>query len=359
MQTNPEINTAINLIDKLYIKQALSKSEWIKLIDILKNTSLSSSLAEHIFSISRKVQNQYYGNKVYIRGLIEISNICKNDCFYCGIRASNKNAERYRLTPEQIIDCAEIGYKLGFRTIVMQGGEDLFFSDEIVTNIIQHIKNMHKDVAITLSLGERSFESYKKLFEAGADRYLLRHETASCIHYQKLHPSNMLLKNRQKCLFNLKEIGFQTGSGFMVGSPYQSTDNLADDMLFLKKLNPEMVGIGPFVPHKDTPFKDFTQGSAALTVFFIALVRLMLPKALIPATTALGTIDENGREKGILAGANVIMPNLSPSDVRDKYSLYNNKLHTGAENAHHLEILANKMNKIGYEIKIDRGDYCG
>lgn len=346
------------LIDKLYQNTSLTKDEWIFTIDFLKNEVDDSDILQYLFSLARKKQSQYYGKKVYIRGLVEISNICKNDCFYCGIRASNAKAERYRLSPEQILNCAEAGYNLGFRTIVMQGGEDGYFTDEIMCHIISEIKKSHEDVAVTLSLGERSFESYKKLYDAGADRYLLRHETATSDHYAKLHPEKMLLSSRMECLYNLKSIGFQTGSGFMVGSPYQTTENIAEDMLFLKKLEPQMVGIGPFIPHTDTPFGDFAKGSGDLTIILIALVRLMLPKALIPATTALGTIDKYGREKGILAGANVIMPNLSPESVRDKYALYNNKLHTGAESAQHLELLKEKMNKIGYEISIERGDYA-
>ena len=347
-----------SLTDKLYQSSTLTKDEWIFAIDFLKNESEDSDILQHLFSLARNRQSQYYGKKVYIRGLVEISNICKNDCYYCGIRASNAKAERYRLSPEQILSCAEAGYDLGFRTIVMQGGEDGYFTDEIMCHIISEIKKSHEDVAVTLSIGERSFESYKKLYDAGADRYLLRHETASCDHYAKLHPEKMLLSSRMECLYNLKSIGYQTGSGFMVGSPYQTTENIAKDMLFLKKLEPQMVGIGPFIPHIDTPFGDFAKGSGDLTIILIALVRLMLPKALIPATTALGTIDKYGREKGILAGANVIMPNLSPESVRDKYALYNNKLHTGAESAQHLELLREKMNKIGYEISIERGDYA-
>lgn len=346
-----------DLIEKLNKNHCLEKNEWIYLIEELKNSPSNSDLAKYLFSLSQKKQKHYYGNKIFIRGLIEISNICKNDCFYCGIRASNKNVERYRIMPNDILQCAKKGYELGFRTIVLQGGEDNYFNDDVMCNIISNIKEKHKDIAITLSLGERSFESYKNMFDAGADRYLLRHETANDFHYAKLHPQNMLLSNRKECLYNLKSIGYQTGSGFMVNSPYQNTENLAEDMIFLKELNPEMVGIGPFIPHKDTPFRDFAKGSCELTLFFIALIRLMLPKALIPATTALGTIDENGREKGILAGANVIMPNLSPENVKDKYTLYNNKLYTGAENAYHLELLKNKINNIGYEIVIDKGDY--
>ena len=345
------------LINKLRDTHNLTKNEWLLLIEHLRGSSLGSSLSEYLFSQSRSVQNSYYGKKIFIRGLIEISNICKNDCFYCGIRASNKNAQRYRLTPEEILNCADEGHDIGFRTFVLQGGEDPYFTDDILCEIITEIKKRHKDSAVTLSLGERSKESYEKLKKAGADRYLLRHETANESHYAKLHPANLKLSNRKECLFNLKQAGFQTGSGFMVGSPFQTTENLVEDMLFLKELSPAMVGIGPFIPHCDTPFAKYPNGSAELTVHLIALIRLMLPNALIPATTALGTLDKQGREKGILAGANVIMPNLSPESARKKYTLYNNKLHSGAEAAEHLQILKEQMNKIGYEITIERGDY--
>ena len=345
------------LIDKLHDTQNLTKNEWQSLIEHLQGVSIDSALSEYLFSKSRTVQKSNYGKKIFIRGLIEISNICKNDCLYCGIRASNKNARRYRLTPEEILNCADEGHEIGFRTFVLQGGEDPYFTDDILCEITTKIKSKYKDSAVTLSLGERSKESYEKLRKAGADRYLLRHETATDSHYAKLHPANLTLANRKKCLYDLKQAGFQTGSGFMVGSPFQTTENLVEDMLFLKELNPEMVGIGPFIPHCDTPFAQYPNGSTELTVHLIALIRLMLPKALIPATTALGTLDKHGREKGILAGANVIMPNLSPESAREKYTLYNNKLHSGAEAAEHLKLLKEQMNKIGYEITIERGDY--
>lgn len=345
-----------SLIEKLRDTQELTKKEWIMLIEHLSSAEDNSSVAEYLFAQARTVRRAQYGKKVFIRGLIEISNICKNDCYYCGIRASNKNAKRYRLMPDEIFKCAEEGHKLGFRTFVLQGGEDSYFSDDVLTNIISTLKAKYEDSAVTLSLGERSQESYQQLRNAGADRYLLRHETANDSHYSLLHPNTMKLETRKQCLFNLKKVGFQTGSGFMVGSPYQTTENLAEDMLFLKELNPEMVGIGPFIPHCDTPFASYLSGSVKMTVFLIALIRLMLPKSLIPATTALGTLHDFGREKGILAGANVIMPNLSPESAREKYTLYNNKLHSGAEAAEHLEMLKERMNKIGYQITIERGD---
>ena len=273
------------LIQKLKETQTLTKEEWISLID-----NRTPELAEYLFSEARKVQKFYYGNKVYIRGLIEFTNFCKNDCFYCGIRKSNGNACRYRLTKEEILECCQIGYPLGFRTFVLQGGEDGYFTDAKMTDIISSIKSAYPDCAITLSVGEKSYDSYKAFFDAGADRYLLRHETYVSEHYKKLHPHTLSAKKRQQCLWDLKDIGYQVGTGSMVGSPYQTTENLAEDMLFLKKLNPQMVGIGPFIPHHDTPFKSSPQGSLELTLFMLALIRLMLPKVLLPSTTALGTI---------------------------------------------------------------------
>jgi biotin synthase len=273
------------------------------------------------------------------------------------LRRSNKNAVRYRLTKEQILSCCKQGYNLGFRTFVLQGGEDLFFNDDVMCDIVSSIKSLYPDCAVTLSLGERSFESYKRLFDAGADRYLLRHETADSLHYSKLHPKEMTLSTRKECLYNLKKIGFQTGAGFMVGSPYQSFETLAEDLLFLYDLQPQMCGIGPFVPHKDTIFKDEPSGSVRLCLTLLSIIRLMMPDILLPSTTALGTVDKFGREKGILHGANVVMPNLSPVEHRADYSLYDNKICTGDEAAECIKCLSNRMESIGYEIVTDRGDY--
>ena len=298
-----------------------------------------------------------FGHAVYIRGLIEISNICRNDCLYCGIRRSNQNAQRYRLSEEDILSCCKEGYGLGFRTFVLQGGEDPYFSDERICSIVKKIKEAFPDCAVTLSIGEKSRESYESYFKAGADRFLLRHETADRCHYGKLHPKELSLENRMRCLKDLKSIGFQTGTGFMVGSPFQTTDCLVKDMMFLKELQPEMVGIGPFIPHNDTPFRDKPQGSCELTLFMLGLIRLTLPKALIPATTALGTIEKDGREKGILSGANVVMPNLSPMSVRKKYLLYNNKIATGEESAQSISLLRQSLENIGYEAVVSKGDY--
>lgn len=338
-------------IQKLKETHNLSREEWISLI-----ANRSDVLADELFTEAREVRQQSYGNTIYIRGLIEFTNHCKNDCFYCGIRKSNKNAERYRLSKEEILSCCKTGYALGFRTFVLQGGEDGYFTDKRLCEIVSSIKGLYPDCAVTLSVGEKSRESYQSLFDAGADRYLLRHETFDFTHYGKLHPASLSAKHRQQCLWNLKEIGYQVGTGFMVGSPYQTAENLADDMLFIKQLNPQMVGIGPFIPHHDTPFGDRVAGSLELTLFMLGLLRLMLPKVLLPATTALGTISPNGRELGISAGANVIMPNLSPVDVRQNYLLYDNKLCTGNEAAESLETLKKTMENIGYQIVVSRGD---
>ncbi len=342
----------INTIDKLIKKRSLTVEEYKYLIDN-RNEHFASVLAKKAVEIRKN----NYGKDVFIRGLIEISNICKNDCLYCGIRGGNINCQRFRLTKEQILSCCENGYSLGFRTFVMQGGEDMYFSDDVMCDIISEIKARYPDCAITLSLGERSYESYKKLYDAGADRYLLRHETADKKHYEKLHPKEMSFDNRIKCLRNLKEIGFQTGCGFMVGSPFQTSEHLAKDLKFIEKFQPEMCGIGPFIPHKDTVFCGYPAGTVELTCYLLSIIRIISPSILLPATTALGSIDPIGREKGILAGANVVMPNLSPLDTREKYSLYDNKLSTGAESAQGKAVLEEKMNSIGYRIVTDRGDY--
>lgn len=338
------------LINKLNENNFLSYDEYLYLINNRKNC------AEYLFQKAREVRNKIYGKKIYIRGLIEFTNYCKNDCLYCGIRCSNKNADRYRLSKEDILSCVDLGHNLGFRTFVLQGGEDIYYTDEKLCDIIKEIKNKYPDCAITLSIGERSFESYKNLKEAGADRYLLRHETATKLHYERLHPKEMSFDNRIQCLKNLKKIGYQVGAGFMVGSPYQTEENLANELVFLKEIQPHMVGIGPFISHKDTPFKDEKTGTVELTLFMLGLIRLTLPNVLLPSTTALGTIDPNGREKGINAGANVVMPNLSPVSVREKYMLYDNKICTGNESAQCINCLKSRIKTTGCEIVIDKGD---
>lgn len=339
------------LIDRLKEERTLTKQEWIRLI-----CGRTPELAEYLFLLAREEQRRYYGRDIYVRGLIEFTNYCKNDCFYCGIRKSSRNALRYRLSKEDILSCCRTGYRLGFRTFVLQGGEDAYYTDEKLVHILRCIKKQYPDCAVTLSVGERSYDSYRRLFDAGADRYLLRHETSNASHYSMLHPPSLTSLARQQCLWNLKEIGYQVGTGFMVGSPYQTAEHLAEDMLFIKKLNPHMVGIGPFIVHHDTPFADKTSGTLELTLFMLGLLRLMLPKVLLPATTALGTIDPNGRELGILAGANVVMPNLSPVNVRKDYSLYDNKICTGDEAAECRDCLERRMESIGYRIITARGD---
>ena len=345
------MNDVILLAEKLYKNHSLTVREYEKLI-----SERTSESAQYLTEKADEVRKRVYGNQVFVRGLIEISNICKNDCYYCGIRGGNVNCERYRLTPEEILLCCKEGYELGFRTFVLQGGEDGFFTDEVLCDLIKEIKNLFPECAVTLSLGERSRESYEKLYVSGADRYLLRHETADEWLYEKLHPENMSLKNRMECLKNLKEIGFQTGCGFMVGAPYQTAEHIAKDLKFIEEFKPDMCGIGPFVPHKDTIFKSHRHGSAELTCYLLSVIRLIHPNVLLPATTALGTIDPIGREKGILAGANVVMPNLSPEQVRKKYDLYDNKVSSGAESAMQRKNLENRMEKIGFRVVTARGD---
>lgn len=340
------------IIDKLLNECSLSVSEYETLIE-----NRTPEIQELLRCEADKIRKEIYGNAVYIRGLIEVSNICKNNCYYCGIRGGNGNCQRYRLTPDEILECCKSGYELGFRTFVMQGGEDGFFNDDVVCDLVKKVKSLYPDCAVTLSLGERSRESYQRLFDAGADRYLLRHEAVNGELYGKLHPEELKLENRLQCLESLKEIGFQTGCGFMVGAPYQTSRHIAEDLKFIEKFKPQMCGIGPFIPHKDTIFKDYPKGSAELTCYLLSIVRIILPSVLLPATTALGTAENDGRERGIMSGANVVMPNLSPSSVRSKYALYDNKISTGAESAQHIEELKEKMAKIGYQVVCDRGDY--
>ncbi len=339
----------MTIINKLINECDLSDIEFKELLE-------SDIYDDELKSSADRVRQHYYGKDVYIRGLIEFSNYCKNNCFYCGIRAENKSCERYRLSKQEIYNCCDEGYKLGFRTFVLQGGEDLSYTDKDICKIVLNIKTAYPDCAVTLSIGERSKQSYIDYFNAGADRYLLRHETANEDHYKQLHPSSMSLKNRKRCLYDLKEIGYQVGSGFMVGSPFQTTECLIEDLRFLQSLKPDMIGIGPFISHKDTPFKDFKSGSFKLTLRLISILRLIFPKSLIPATTALGTIHPNGRELGLSCGANVVMPNLSPVSTRKKYELYDNKICTGEESAQCRGCLERRVNSVGYRIVTDRGD---
>lgn len=340
------------LIDRLKSTHMLSREAFKTLLE-----NRDEETANYLFAQAREVRERVYGKDVFMRGLIEFTSYCKNDCYYCGIRKSNSCAERYRLTKEQILDCCGMGYRLGFRTYVLQGGEDPYYTDDRMCDIISAIREKYPDCAITVSFGEKSYETYKAYREAGADRYLLRHETANDAHYMKLHPEELSLSNRKRCLYDLKELGFQVGCGFMVGSPYQTLDTIIDDLIFIKELDPEMVGIGPFIPHHETPFKDAAAGTMELTLFLLGLIRLMLPSVLLPATTALGTIHPQGREKGILAGANVVMPNLSPTTVRKKYLLYDNKICTGDEAAECVQCLKGRIESTGYQLVTARGDY--
>lgn len=340
-----------DLVEQLIQDHSLSLDQYETLIR-RRTPEAAARLAQGAVALRQR----YYGNAVYTRGLIEISNICKNDCYYCGIRRSNANCDRYRLSPQEILACCREGHALGFRTFVLQGGEDGYFTDEVLVPLIREIKTSFPDCALTLSLGERSRASYQRLFDAGADRYLLRHETADEAHYRCLHPSALSLRRRMECLKELREIGYQVGCGFMVGSPGQTEAMLAKDLKFIETFRPDMCGIGPFIPHKDTPFRDAPAGSLELTCYLLSVIRLIHPPVLLPATTALGTIHPTGREQGILAGANVVMPNLSPVAVREKYALYDNKICTGEESAQCRDCLSARMASVGYTVVTHRGD---
>ena len=339
------------LIARLEREQRLTEAEYAELV-----RDRDEEAAKLLAARADEKRKAVFGNAVYVRGLIEISSYCKNNCLYCGIRQGNPYAERYRLTKEEILACAEEGYGLGFRTFVLQGGEDPYYTDERLCAIVRDLKERYPDCAVTLSMGERSRESYQALYDAGTDRYLLRHETADAGHYALLHPRQMSFENRMRCLRDLKEIGYQTGTGIMVGSPYQTPEILAKDLAFIGTFRPAMCGIGPFIPHRNTFFRDEPAGTLELTLFLLSVIRLILPEVLLPATTALGTIHPQGRELGIRAGANVVMPNLSPIGVRKKYELYDNKICTGEESAQCRECLDARMRSIGYRLVTDRGD---
>ena len=342
----------IELITQIRENQSISREQFEMLM-----TCEDAQVIDFLHQQAREVADGIYENKVYIRGLIEFTNYCKNDCLYCGIRRSNAKANRYRLTKEEILDCCKVGYELGFRTFVLQGGEDPYFTDDRICEIVSAIRTAYSDCAITLSIGEKEKESYERYYKAGANRYLLRHETADEAHYQYLHPKELSLAHRKQCLWDLKEIGYQVGCGFMVGSPHQTNDTLYEDLMFIKELQPHMVGIGPFIPQQDTPFAKETAGTMEETLRLLSIIRLIHPHVLLPATTALGTIHPLGREKGIQAGANVVMPNLSPVEVRDKYKLYDNKICTGDEAAECRFCMQRRMESIGYEVVTDRGDF--
>ena len=340
------------LIRTLDREHRLSGDQWERLF-----TEYTPEDADFAIELARQRTLERFGRKIWFRGIVEFSNICKCDCHYCGIRCSNHQVSRYRLSPEDILACCAEGYAGGFRTFVLQGGEDGWFTDERMASVIRAIKEKYPDCAVTLSLGERSRESYQMLFDAGADRYLLRHETADEGHFRMLHPENQTLSNRLRCLRDLKDIGYQTGCGIMVGTPGQTPATLASDMIFMQELQPQMIGVGPFLPHQDTPFRNEKPGSVELTLFILALCRLMLPKVLLPATTALGTAESDGRIRGVLAGCNVIMPNLSPASVRKKYMLYDNKAGTDLTAAEGVALLRRQMDTIGYQVVVGRGDY--
>ncbi|MDY4574488.1 MAG: [FeFe] hydrogenase H-cluster radical SAM maturase HydE [Intestinibacter sp.] len=344
----------VEIIDKLNENKCLSFSEWEQLLE-----TFTEEDAKYAADIAREIAVSKFGKKIFFRGIVEFTNYCKNDCYYCGIRCSNKNAVRYRLSKEDILSCCEEGYKYGYRTFVLQGGEDRHYTDDMIVDIVSEIHQRFPDCAITLSIGEKERESYQRFFDAGARRYLLRHETANEEHYRKLHPEKLSLKHRMNCLKDLKEIGYQTGCGCMVGSPYQTISDLCEDMIYMSEFKPQMIGIGPFIPHKDTPFRDFESGSVEMTLFLLSLCRIMLPDVLLPATTALGTAKSDGRKLGVLCGANVIMPNLSPIAVRKNYLLYDNKAISGEDAGENLRVLQDHMSEIGYEIVVDRGDYRG
>lgn len=364
------------LVDKLEREQTLSNEEFLELFDILDHKGKPESAGKvnicagipqavcseeeaALYEAARRVREKYYGKDVYLRGLIEFTNYCRNDCRYCGIRRSNRNAERYRLDKDVILDCCSQGYGLGFRTFVLQGGEDLYYNDDRVCDIVSSIKERFPDCAVTLSIGEKSRESYKAYKEAGADRYLLRQETSNPDHYRYLHPEELTIENRKRCLQDLKELGYQVGCGIMLGSPGQTAANVIEDLRYMKDLGPQMVGIGPFIPHRDTPFKDEPPGTLEDTLHLLAVIRLMIPDVLLPATTALGTIHPAGRELGLLAGANVIMPNLSPSGVRGKYLLYDGKICTGDEAAECRRCMDLRILRTGYRSVSSRGDCAG
>ncbi len=342
------------LIEKLHTTHSLEKNEYLALIEAINDETV-----EELARLATEVREKIYGRDVFVRGLVEISNRCKNNCLYCGIRRDNNNIHRYFLTPEQILSCVQQGYSLGFRTFVLQGGEDRYYTDELLSSLIDIIKKKHPDCAVTLSLGERGYESFKNLKEAGADRYLLRHETADPVHYSKLHPKEMSYESRMSSLYELRALGYQVGCGFMVGSPYQTPSELAADLKFIEKFKPDMCGIGPFIPHKDTEFRDRPAGDAVLTCYLLSIIRLMIPDILLPATTALATADRKGRERGLLSGANVLMPNLSPVAVRKDYALYDDKVCTGDESAACVECLKTRVASVGYKIVTERGDRKG
>lgn len=343
----------LQILEKIESGRVPTHAELVRLIE-----GLDEGLRDRMYAASRKATDARFGRRVYFRGLIEFTSYCTRDCLYCGLRRSNGCAVRYRLTPEQILDCCEMGHRLGYRSFVLQGGEDAWFDDERMVAIVSAIRTNYPDCAITLSIGERSRESYQKLFDAGANRYLLRHETADAAHYAKLHGEAQQLESRLAALRDLKEIGYQTGAGFMVGSPDQTAENLATDLLFLRDFAPHMIGIGPFIPHHETPYADRSAGSVQQTLDMLSLTRLLVPRALLPSTTALASSSQNGRELGLEVGANVVMPNLSPPDVRSHYAIYDHKKSTGNEAAESLRAIKSELLAAGFSPDMSRGDWA-
>jgi biotin synthase len=342
--------TVEKMLNRLYEETGLSKDEIVYMI-----TKLDAAGKIRLYELARKKQREYYDDHVYLRGLIEFSNHCRRNCLYCGIRRSNQSVDRYRLKRSQILECCEVGYQLGYRTFVLQSGEDGYYNDHRLTTLIEAIKGRYPDAAVTLSIGERGEDTYQKLFDAGADRFLLRHETASRRLYEILHPKASY-DERIQCLKVLKRIGYQVGSGFMVGLPKQTAEDLADDLLFLKELQPDMIGIGPFITHSGTPLKFMKGGTLDQTLVLIALARLIIPDSLIPATTAIGSIHPQGRELALKAGANVMMPNLTPIHIKEKYELYDNKICTTEQfsDCHHCMIRSIEL--AGFKVSMGRGD---
>lgn len=338
-----------SIVEKLVENRNLSDEEFLEILR-------TNEYDERLFVEADRVRREWYGDEVYLRGLIEFTNYCKNNCYYCGIRRDNPKASRYRMTLDDILATCDRGYRMGFRTFVLQGGEDPFFTDERICEIVKEIRKRFPDCAITLSIGEKSRESYQSYYEAGANRYLLRHETATDEHYARLHPSEMSLENRKQCLFDLKEIGYQVGAGFMVGSPFQTMENIVADLRFLQQLEPDMIGIGPFISHSDTPFEQYKSGTLELTLRILAILRLLFPYVLLPATTALGTIHPQGRELGLKAGANVMMPNLSPQEVREKYMLYDNKICVNEDSDQCFGCTQRRVSSVGYRVVTDVGN---
>ncbi len=341
-----------DLIDQLRAKHKLAPEGYRALL-----TMRDPQDVEYLMEQAREVAQARFGKGIFVRGLIELTNVCRNDCLYCGIRRSNSNVSRYTLTREQVLDSCEQGYKIGFRTFVLQGGEWGEERSTWIAELIRDIRQRWPECAITLSLGEHTRETYAMWRKAGADRYLLRHETHNKRLYSLLHPEGMTIQHRLQCLDWLKELGFQVGAGIMVGSPFQSLNSIVEDIMYLVDFKPHMIGIGPFIPQHETLFSRFPAGSVDLTARFYAILRLALPFALIPSTTAMATLSPDGRLRGILAGANVVMPNLSPADNRAKYALYDNKASFGAESAQGIKKLADELSSIGYHIDWSRGDF--